>query len=330
MKFFNDALAADPEYAPTYYSLYIHHYVTDPAKALENFNKYVAKSDPNAKNEYLHTDLLYLNKQHEAAIAKAEQLLQKDNSETRLYKLIAYSKLDMKDTASAIEYMQRYFNQSPDSNFVVKDFETMGLLYASATDKMDSATRYYEKAASMQTDSAALLAYYKRLADLYQDKKDYSGQALWLGRFYENNKDASNIDLFNWGIAHYRASEWQNADSVFGKYIQKYPEQTFGYYWRARSNAAVDSALEKGTAIPHYLKLVEVAEKDVENANNKKWLIEAYGYLATYEANTQKNYTAAIDYFKKLKTLDPENKDADKYIAILEKSVSASTGKNDL
>ncbi len=330
MKFFNDALAADPEYAPAYYSLYIHHYVTDPAKAMENFNKYVAKSDPNAKNEYLHTDLLYLNKQHDAAIAKAEKLLQKDNSEPRLYKLIAYSKLDQKDTASAMDYMQRYFNLSSDSNFVVKDYETMGLLYASMPDKMDSATRYYEKAASMQTDSAALFAYYKRLADLYQEKKDYSGQALWLGRFYENNKDATNIDLFNWGIAHYRSGEWQNADSVFGKYIQKYPEQTFGYYWRARSNAAVDSALEKGTAIPHYLKLVEVAEKDVENANNKKWLIEAYGYLATYEANTQKNYTAAIDYFKKLKTLDPENKDADKYIAILEKSVSASAGKSDL
>jgi tetratricopeptide (TPR) repeat protein len=326
LKYFNDALATDPEYAPAYYSLYIHYYVTDPARAMDNFNKYVVKSDPSAKNEYLHTDLLYLNKQHEAAIAKAEQLLQKANAEPRLYKLIAYSKLDMKDTAAAMEYMQRYFNQSPDSNYVVKDFETMGLLYASTADKMDSAAKYYEKAASMQTDSASLFAYYKRLAGLYEDKKDYAGQALWLGKYYESNKDASNIDLFNWGIAHYRAEQWQDADSVFGKYIQKYPDQTFGYYWRARSNAAVDFAIEKGTAIPHYLKLVEMAEKDLTNANNKKWLVEAYGYLAMYEANTEKNYVAAIDYFKKLKTVDPENKDADKYISKLEKSAAANNG----
>lgn len=342
LKYFNDALASDPEYAPAYYSLYVQNYVTDPAKAMDYFNKYVSKSDPSPKNEYLHTDLLYLTKQHDAAITKAQQLLQKENAEPRLYKLIAYSKLDQKDTASAMEYMQRYFTQAPDSSYVVKDFETMGLLYASTTGKMDSAAKYYEKAAALQTDSAALYAYYKRLAGLYEDKKDYAGQALWLGKYFEGNKDASNIDLFNWGIAHYRAQQWQDADSVFGKYIQKYPEQTFGYYWRARSNAAVDSAIEKGTAIPHYLKLVEVAEKNLEDANNKKWLVEAYGYLAMYEANTEKDYAAAIDYFKKLKTVDPENKDADKYISILEKSAgaasgtsakketTASTGKNDL
>jgi tetratricopeptide (TPR) repeat protein len=330
LKYFNDALAADPDYAPAYYSLYIHHYVTDPAKAMENFNKYVAKSDPNPKNEYLYTDLLYLNKQHEQAIAKAEQLLQQPNAEPRLYKLIAYSKLDLKDTATAMNYMQRYFNQAPDSNYVVKDFETMGLLYASTGGNMDSATKYYERAASMQKDSSALYAYYKRLASLYEDKKDYAGQAIWLGKYYEGNKDASNIDLFNWGIAHYRAEQWQDADTVFGKYIEKYPDQTFGYYWRARTNAAMDSAIEKGTAIPHYLKLVDVAEKDLSNANNKKWLIEAYGYLAMYEANTKKDYAAAIEYFKQLKNVDPENKDADKYIAILEKNVSSGSEKNDL
>lgn len=326
LKYFNDALAADPEFAPAYYSLYVHNYVTDPAKAMDFFNKYVSKSDPSAKNEYLHTDLLYLTKQHDAAIAKAQQLLQKEGAEPRLYKLIAYSKLDQKDTAAAMDFMQRYFHYAPDSNYVVKDFETMGLLYASTPGKMDSAAKFYEKAASMQTDSVALYAYYKRLAGLYEDKKNYAGQAQWLGKFYEGNKDASNIDLFNWGIAHYRAQQWQDADSVFGKYIQKYPEQTFGYYWRARSNAAVDSAIEKGTAIPHYLKLVEVAEKNFEDANNKKWLVEAYGYLAMYKANTEKDYASAIDYFKKLKTVDPNNKDVDKYISILEKSQAAASG----
>lgn len=330
LKYFNEALAADPSYAPALYSMYIHSYNTDPAKALDYFNQYVSKSDFNPKNEYLHTDLLYLNKQHDAAIAKAEQLLKKDNSEPRLYKLIAYSKLEQKDTTSAINYMKEYFQKSPDSNYVLKDFETMGILYASSATEGDSAARYFEKAASMQTDSAVLFSYYKRLADLYQEKKDYSSQAIWLGKFYDKNNEATNIDLFNWGIAHFRASEWSDADSVFGRYIQKYPEQTFGYYWRARSNAAVDSALEKGTAIPHYLKLVEVAEKDLENANNKKWLIEAYGYLATFEANTEKDYAEAIDYFKKLKALDPENTDADKYIAILEKSLSNKAGDNNL
>lgn len=331
LKYFNDAIAADANYAPAYYSLYAHYYNVDPKKAMEQFNQYVSKSDGNDRNAYLYTDLLYLNDQHNEAIAQAERLLKKENAEPRLYKLIAYSKLESKDTVAAISYMNQYFSNAPDSHYVVKDFETMGMLYASTADQPDSAAKYYQKAIALQKDSSVLNSYYKSLADLYQNNKNYSAQAKWLGKYFENNDKATNIDLFNWGIAHFRASEWQLADTVFGKYIAKYPEQTFGYYWRARSNAAVDSAIEKGIAIPHYLKLVEVAEKNVEEANNKKWLIEAYGYLATYEANTEKDYTAAIDYFKKLKVLDPENTDADKYIAILEKSVlNNSTGKNDL
>ncbi|MCU7549292.1 tetratricopeptide repeat protein [Chitinophagaceae bacterium LB-8] len=330
LKFFRKALAVDPNFAPAYYSLYTHYYTLSPEKAMGYFNQYVAKSDVHERNEYQYTDLLYLTKRYGKAIAKAQELLKKDTAEVRLHKLIAYSQLGLKDTAAAMIHMRRYFSESSDSSRVIKDFETMGLLYASIPGKEDSAALNYQKAVNLQTDSTVLFNYYKKLAQIYKKREDYSNQALWLGKYYANNEKATNIDLFNWGIAHYMAHEWSKADSVFGVYIEKFPEQTFGYYWRARSNAALDSALEKGTAIPHYLKLVKVAEKDPDRGNNKKWLIEAYGYLATYEANIEKDYQAAIEYFKNLLALDPENRDAEKYIAILEKNISRSsdTSKN--
>ncbi|HEX6333600.1 MAG TPA: hypothetical protein VFZ78_05185, partial [Flavisolibacter sp.] len=64
-----------------------------------------------------------------------------------------------------------------------------------------------------------------------------------------------------------------------------------------------------------------------EDGNYKKWTIEAYGYLAAYEANTMKDYSEAIGYFEKLLEVDPGNESAKKYIEILEKDTAANGSK---
>ena len=42
----------------------------------------------------------------------------------------------------------------------------------------------------------------------------------------------NNVDIFSWGVADYNAQNYVKADSIFGLYAAKYPDQTFGYYWR--------------------------------------------------------------------------------------------------
>src|SRR6187401_1393396 len=88
--------------------------------------------------------------------------------------------------------------------------------------------------------------------------------------------------------------------------ILKNLTQLFGHYWRARSNAAIDTTMEQGLAIPHYLKVIEIGELDT-TGSSKRQLIESYGYLAGYETNQNKNYGKAIEYFEKLLQLDPNN-----------------------
>jgi len=58
--------------------------------------------------------------------------------------------------------------------------------------------------------------------------------------------------------------------------------------------------MSTGMAIPHYLKLIEIAGKDTANRTSRKHLIEAYGYIAAYDANTKKDYPSAIEYFEKI------------------------------
>ena len=108
----------------------------------------------------------------------------------------------------------------------------------------------------------------------------------------------------------------------FGLYCAKYPEQSFGYYWRAKAKALQDREMKEGLAIPAYKKVVDVLEKNPNDPNFKKWITDAYSYLAAYEANTEKDYEEAIDYFEKVLSVDPENPEAKKYIDVLEKSVA--------
>jgi tetratricopeptide (TPR) repeat protein len=226
--------------------------------------------------------------------------------------------------SKALQYMQQYFSKQTDSGFVTKDFETMGDIYDKLAGKQDSAARYYTLACSMEKDSTLRIPYYKKLCDIYKAEKNYPEQANWLGKYYQHNARATNLDLFNWGLANYMAQDYKMADSVFGMYESKYPEQSFGYYWRARSNAAIDTSMLTGIAIPHYTKFVEMTEKDTANAVNRRHLIESYGYLAAYKANTEKNYAEAIAWFEKLLSLDPGNKDAQRYIDILKKNMGSN------
>ena len=317
---FNKAIQADPNYAPSYYKLYSHYFYLDPAKALEYYNQYAAKSDPSLQQQYDLADLFYLNKNYGEALKKANDIISKAGEETkpRIYKLMAYSYAGNADSTQATTWMQRYFAKEEDSNFVAKDFELMADLFLTGN-QPDSAMAYYTKATELEKDDELLRGYYKKLATLALNAKDYSSQALWLGKYYQGNEQATNLDLFNWGLAHFRSEDFTMADSVFGMYVAKYPEQSFGYYWQARSNAMLDKDMETGLAVPYYQKLVEVLQNDTANSNYKNWMSQAYGYLAAYEANNQKDYVEAIDYFEKVLEVDPENADAKKYIDVLEK-----------
>jgi cytochrome c-type biogenesis protein CcmH/NrfG len=330
LDYFKKAIAADDKYAPAWYELYNHYRYKEPATALNYFRKYADLSDYTINHDYAYTDLLYLNKNYTNAISRAGDLLRKkgSNVQPRIHKLIAYSYAELKDTANAITHMQNYFGSENDTNFIAKDFETMADLFASRPGMEDSIILYFKKAINIVADSSEKRKYYQELANLSNERQDYKAEAEWRGKYYSGNKDARNIDLFNWGLASYRAGSYKQADSVFGLYTAKYPDQGFGYYWRARSNAAIDTALIEGLAIPHYEKLIAIISDDTATATNKKWLLEAYSYLAAWETNTEKDYKEAIGYFGKILEIDPGNNSAKKYIEILEQNLKKEETAN--
>jgi tetratricopeptide (TPR) repeat protein len=293
-------------------------------KAMSYHKQYVSHSDPSIQNQYDMADLLYLNKKYDDAIRIAEKLekLEGNHVKPRLYKLMSYSYAALRDTVNALTNMKTYFGREADSNLISKDYIAMGEYYLSRPYSVSDslATFYMEKGIAMEKDSAVLYGMYKKMATLANQKKDFSKEAYWLEKNYNGNPSVTNLDLFNWGLALYRAEDYTGADSVFGLYTVKYPEQSFGYYWQAKSKALQDKEMKQGLAVSAYEKLIDVLQKDTTDANYKKWMVEAYGYLAAYEVNTEMDYAQAVNYFEKVLQVDPDNESAKKYIAMLEKS----------
>lgn len=319
---FEKATMVDSTYAPAYYELYTYYIESEPAKALHFFERFLRHSDQPEDYQYALADVVYLSRDYDRAIREAQSLLDKEGNKVkpRIYKLLAYSYEGINDSARALPYMQDYFRTENDSNLILKDYENMAALYLSSGNG-DSAMSYMEKAIPMINDSAARLGYYSKLADFARSTKNYATQARWLGRYYAENSRANNVNLFNWGLAAFLAKDYPQADSVFGLYASKYPDQSFGYYWRARTNAAIDTAMTAGLAVPYYEKLIEVIGEDSLSSTDIKWKVEAYGYLAAYETNTEKDFGEAIAYFQKLLQIDPENSQAKQYLAMLEKNL---------
>jgi len=323
LEYFNKSIAADPSFAPAHYELYVHYFNSEPAKAMAHYKSYAVHADPSPEQAYDMADLLYTNKKYDEAIAAAKTLLNKEGDEAaaRLYKMLAYSTAAKGDTASAVRHMKTYFSRQADSALIARDFISMGQFYSAVGESDSVIMNTMARAADLETDSAQLLVLYRDLAAMALKMKDFGAQEKWLGKYYGGSRDAKNTDLFNWGLAAYRSANYAKADSVFAIYATKYPEQSYGFYWRAKSLALQDREMTAGLAVPVYQQLIQVLQQTPTDPNYKKWLVEAYGYLAAYEANTQKDYAEAKTYFNQVLEIDPGNADAIKYIDILNKSM---------
>lgn len=325
---FSKAVAADSMYAPALYELYYHYFYRDSKKAGALLSRYIKNSDPSIEHSYMMTDYLYSTAKYQQAITSSQNIIaiQGKDTKPRLYKLIAYSQAKLGDSVSAEKNMTQYFLIQPPKECVAKDYELMAKL--TETNYMDKtkSLEWYKKALNLESDQKDKISYMISLADIQKELGNREREAVWRENIYNTKQRPTNLDIYNWGIALYMAEDYIKADSVFGMYSSKYPDQVYGHLWQARCNAVIDSTMEKGLAVPHYIKLIDVASADAEK--NKTTILKAYGYLGTYEANIKKDFSASLSYFEKLLELDPDNSDAQKYIAVLKKWIE-NTGSSE-
>ncbi|MBL7769513.1 MAG: tetratricopeptide repeat protein [Flavipsychrobacter sp.] len=320
---FEDAVRIDPNYAPAIYDLYYYYFSRDINKAKDYYDKYLAVSDPTPENDYEKTAILYASRRYDEAISTANGFIAKlgDKADPKYYKLIAYSYDEKKDSLNARKFLEQYFAKQKPEGFLPKDFEFLANTLAKFPGNEAQAMENYDKAIAMDTAMESKLELMTNAAALAKKTGNRVGEAKYLGQLYATKKDPNNLDLYNWGYANYQASQYTTADSIFAIYSEKYPNEIFGYLWRARANQAMDTTMQQGLAVPHYEKLGEMA-LSIDAAKFKGQAISSYFYLVQYYNDIKKDPAKALEYINKVLAIDPANETAVKIRDILNKAVN--------
>lgn len=321
---FMKAYEMDSLYTPVLYELYEYYFKVNVAKAEQFLDKYIQNADPSPLHAYMKANVLYASRQYRDAITASEKLIERDKDSVKpwVYKTIAYSQAALGDSAAAYQALIKYFTQEDSSGYLSRDFVFKANLLESVGNDTGQIKAAYLQALQMETDKKAKVEYLQNLAELASQQNDRGEEAMWREELYLNKDNPSNLDIYRWGMALYQSDDFEKADSVFAIYEAKYPDQIYGYLYRAKSNTFIDSTMEKGLAVPFYLKVLEIGELDEEK--NKGALKLAYEYLGAYEANITKDYSASLNYFNRLLEIDPHNQDASKNTQLLKKWIANS------
>lgn len=332
---YEEAVAMDPNYGPALYSLYFYWYFKDVTKAEDYLNKYIAAIDSDPQNDYYRIDLKYASGQFTEAISQSDALIAKVGADVirpRIYRLKAYSYFKTADMANAKASIDEFFKKAKPEDIVPKDYELLGDIFASTKGSEALAYANYEKAMDADTVQDNKAAYLDKAVALAKKLGDKPATANWLAKQYKAKKSPSNVDMYNLGRAFFDAGAtgdftfYSKADSVFAVYTEKYPDQAYGYYWRARSNWSIDTSMVNGMANPHFEKFVQVASASKDSVSFRPQIKLAYKYFVGYNIFVKKDYKVAIEFCDRILAIDPADKEATEYKRQLTGGKSQATG----
>jgi Flp pilus assembly protein TadD len=337
-------VAADPNYAPAYYRLYIHYYFHwDPDKCKEYLQLYTAHTDPSPLVDQANADILFASQDFQGAIDKAKALLPNTPAfyKPHYYKLMAYSYVSLKDYANAKTNIDTYL-AAPDDSLAPRNYREAALIYYRGNFSKDSVFSFLTKAIALDTVAANKAMYTQTAANISDSLRDPIQKAYWVGQIYLNDKDPNPNDLYNWGNQLFTTADtlrawdttrtgisnayYAKADSVFGIYIDKFPDYAvYGYYWRARANWALDTSLDKGLAIPYFQKMIQLAAASKDSASFIGQDRIAMQYMITYY-KAKKDFKNMLEYTNKYLIYDPNNEQFQRLKQILEKYLARQSG----
>jgi tetratricopeptide (TPR) repeat protein len=307
MKYYNEAIAKDPLYAPVYGTLFQYFYETNVTRSAEYMDKYLANSDDDPKACYTRASMKYAQGLFNEAVSQANTCIaaEGDKPYVKLFKVKAFAYNRLKDSVNAKTSFEEYFKlQSPDK-IEGGDYSAYAALLLKFPGNETKVGELVNKAVAMDSVEANKVSYIKSLAAAYESQKKPKEAAEWYNKILSIKSNFSNVDLFNAGYAYYQAGMYDSSNKIFTKYTEKYPEDLFGYYMLGNSNAIIDSTSALGLAAPFYKKVIELGEVDVTKPNVKTRLLVAYKYFIGYEYNVNKNQAAALAVLDKALALEP-------------------------
>ncbi|MGN6532120.1 MAG: tetratricopeptide repeat protein [Ginsengibacter sp.] len=307
MKYYQEAIQEDPNFAPVYYWLYTYYYQRDVNKASDYLNKYVAVADNDSKNCYAKASLYYVSKKYPETITQADACINSAGQKTfpNLYGLKGYAYDKLGDSLKAREAFEKFFSVVNPDNIGPTDYATYGKILLKFPGQQAQGESYIEKAVTMDTVLANKIKTISDLAKDFANSNNFVEAGKWYGKILTLDPNFGKQDLFYAGYNDYRGGNYKSADSVFHIYQQKFPADPYGWYLGARSKEGMDTTYELGLAKPLYEKVIAISDTTQDKASIKNFAIPANRYMVAYFYNIKHQTDSALVYNNKILELDP-------------------------
>jgi tetratricopeptide (TPR) repeat protein len=307
-KYLNDAITKDPKFAPAFYDLaYFKMRRLDLPAAEKYAASFAQTADSDPQNEYLRGSILYVQKKYDEAIAVANNIISKlgDKTKARVYKLLAYSYADKKDTATAKQNIDQYFAKVKPEEMEVLDYKLKADLYLATPGLEETAYSAVLEGVKADTVMENKIDLLKQAAKTFRDRGLREKEGDLMGVLIQTKPNPSINDMFDAGRAWYFGGAYGKSRDLFVKFQEKFPNEIYGYEWAFNNSRAVDTVKKDSIAVPDALKLFDFSQKDT--VKFKKQYLTSAGFLVQYYANDAKDGTKALEFVNKMLILDPAN-----------------------
>ena len=319
LEYYNSATTANSGFAPAYLELYDYYSNRDVNKAGDYLQKYVANSDQDCNTEFLYADYLFRSGKYQESLDKTRAM---ENGSCknfqRLKVLYAYNYDRLGDSVQAKSNIQNYMTSAAPDKIQAADYLFAASILKKSWGGEDAAISYLKRALDFDTVRANRKQYIDTIALLYKKSGKIADRLEWLKKSYAINPNPNNIDIYNMADAAIVTGNYALADTMANAYIQKYPDQDYGYTLKIRGAKAADSTLVGAfPAIQQYIDFLTNKDATVNAAK----IVTQYTTIASVAADKLKDYGMALNAVNKILFIEPANAFANSAKPVLEKAL---------
>lgn len=334
----NEILAVNVNYAPALREIADNYYlwsqrdnankVSHLEKADEYFKKYIKASDNSVEAQMKYADFLLLSENYQALEKVAGNLKNVKGVNNRIYRYLGYASYQNRNYQGGIDALTKFLGTSP--KVIGRDYLYLGLSYlALSKDSKDNYAVGMKNLNQAIKVEPVIAGEFNAIGiDFY--RKSLYKEAIDILSVSAEVKDQPNVSYDNYYTAYcyYQLGsndvengqeDLINADKYFAKTIALNPSISESYFFKARTNRYLktDEAAKKVfDAYSGFIQSLEV-KGELNSADYKDQVIEAYTSIATYYANKEEN-KEAIATFNKVLAIDPSNEFAKNTIKALQ------------
>ena len=312
MKYYNEAIAMDPNYTPVYFTLYQYFYETNVPRSAGYLEKYLAAKGTDEPNScFLRAQITFAQGLFQEAITKSDECIAAGgaNPYPNLYGIKAYAYYKLGDSINAKTSFDQYFQKQKPAKIGSRDYETYAKVLLKFPGNESLAGTFIDKAVELDSTEAGKVSLLKSVATGFEALKEYKDAADWYRKILGVKKNPSKVDMYNAGYNYNKGGDYQQSIDIFNMYIQKFPDESFGYYMNAKNQLKLDSLDISNKGLANYLKVIDMTDLIKDKPGEKDRIKNSLRYLIEFYANVKRNKDSAILFTDKGIALDPADSD---------------------